>query len=253
MEKKLAYIIGGLILIGISIYLFGTSGITPAGIKLYSIYKSPTGEGVSLKLERQTPTLGLVVVRTGQAYEWKITLKNEGTKTWDNSWITVRVGINGASVMKGTESGVVGDVLWEYCSQYPLDSSAPYNPNCRVDISPSGWDLKVSTNGGLTWSSPNFGVKVASIPIGKMDPGQSSTVWISLRIPQTAQDGNYPLIINGVAYFAVAGQNAIEASTYDTITVTSVEVYKGSLNLQFIGALAFSIIGLALLLRGLLI
>jgi len=253
VEKRLIYVIAGLVLIGISFYLMYSSGFS-LQTKPFAIYKSG-GRGISIKLERMTP-LSLAVVKPGEAYKWKLTLRNEGSMTWESSWVTVRVGIKGATVTRGTEEGVEGDVLWEYCSQYPKDPSSPWNPNCRVDISTSGWNLQVSYDGGMTWRTPPCNQKVCSIDFGKIAPGSQKVVWISFNIPQTAEEGSYPLICNAVAYNSNWEPNmAIEATATDTImisTKTAPEVYKGVLTIEFLGSLMMSIVGLALVLRGLI-
>jgi len=205
----------------------GISTATPMGSML----------GLQFSTSTESPMFyPLSMVMPGATYRWKGVLTNTGTATWQNAWVVVRLGINGATVTTKTESGTIGSFAVEQCSA-GVDVSA-----CREDIV-NTWNLQVSTD-GTTWQGcSNPGDKVCSIesPVISIPvaPGQSRTVYFKLTVPSTAS-GNYPLITQLMVF--ADGTRAVKSAT-DTLSIGTV---SGEWVLTFVGFLA-AIAGLAML------
>ena len=200
-------------------------------ITLSTLAVAPEGKtiGVDVSTSVVSYPLPLATVAPGKTYQWEATAKNTGDIEWDDSWITVRIGVSGASTTTRTESGVTGSFAVEKCSA-GIDTSA-----CREDL--REWNLKYkmgkcSQSG--TWQTPTIEDKVASLVLGSLSPGSSKTVCFKVTVPSDAS-GSYPLITNLMAW--VGGTYAVDHKT-DTISIGEI---SGSLTLNFIGILTLSL------------
>jgi len=228
MNKRLVVIGAFLSIVGAILLLYQEG--TLKAERLYSI--TPSGEvvGIEMKIKRGFSLFSTVT--PGASYKWKVTLKNTGNVKWDSSWVTFRVGVNGAQVVKvgpSTCGSDYGDCLVERCS-YGTDV-----PQCREQICygyEGTWNIQSRTSGVFLNCVPAD--KMASTTnLPGLEPGQSTTFEFSLDVPQGKPLGNYPLILNGgVSY---AGKVWIVDSEYDMLSLGTI---SGELTMSFIGALS---------------
>ena len=243
MVKYDRKLIGGIFLAVIGAFLIAYSQgwiSIPTGTSL-SIAEQP-GEriGISLTTNFQR-SLPFSMVAKGYTFKWKAEARNTGTLKWDDSWITVRLGVKGAQVVGYTEPGVAGAYSVEKCS---------YGTNviqCREDIRDE-WNLKYSTD-GINWYKPNCinpatGAyeRVCSLGLGSVGAGQSKTIWFQITVPPGKADGIYPLITTLVAETERKVAYAV-ASKVDPLIVGTIQ---GDLIMEMIGLLAL-IAGAALI------
>jgi hypothetical protein len=237
MKKPIYVVIGAALTMVGAILLLSQTGIISFNLPMSVKMAVASGQtlGLTLTTDVKSYPYPLATVGKGYTYKWKVELKNTGTATWDGGWVTVRVGINGASVVSvncqtnpaSCDVPVAGNFYVERCSS-GTDVEA-----CRVDLSSSGWNL-LQSDDGVNWVSPSGGCskRVCSVASsGPIAPGQSMIKYFKLTVPTTASEGNYPLITNGMA--SVSGTYAI-ASKSDNLSVGTI---SGELIVSLIGAL----------------
>jgi len=229
MKKPIYVMIGAATAIVGTILLLNGMGIINLNLPLtYKLAVAPQGTiGITVGTDVKSYPYPLATVGKGYTYKWKMELKNTGTLAWDEGWVTIRVGVNGATIVDKTESGVGGTFKVEKCSA-GTDVAA-----CRVDLSSAGWNLQESTDGS-TWTSPSAGCvdNVCSIRKTSVAVGETVTRYFRLTVPTTASEGNYPLITNGMAY--ASGTYAVASKT-DNLSVGTI---SGSLVITILGLLA---------------
>jgi hypothetical protein len=230
MKNPMYVVIGATAAMLGAFFLLSGMGIISFNLPLtYKLALTPQENiGITITTDVKNYPYPLAAVGKGYTYKWKMDLKNTGTVNWDEGWVTIRVGINGATVVDKTEAGIAGTFKVEKCSA-GTDVAA-----CRVDLSSSGWNLQESTD-GTTWSSPSGGCQdnVCSISsLGPVNAGQTLTKYFRLTVPSTASEGNYPLITDGMAY--ASGKYAV-ASKSDSLSVGTI---SGDLVITVVGLLA---------------
>jgi len=241
MNKRLVTIGAFLLVVGAVILLYQEG--TLKAERLYSI--TPKGEvvGIEMKIKREFSIFSTVT--PGASYKWKVTLKNTGDVKWDEAWVTFRVGVNGAQVVKGDPSTCgsdYGDCLVEKCS-YGTDT-----PKCREQIChgyKGSWNFRTVTSGVFYTCVPDDKMAATS-NLPALSPGESTTFEFALDVPQGKPLGNYPLILNGGASYG--GKVWIVDSEYDMLSLGTI---SGELTMSFIGALSL-LGGLALIVAGLI-
>jgi hypothetical protein len=244
---KKSYVIGGSIamIAGVVLLLSGL-GLIDIKFPTSTLSVTPFGNrlGIQLQTSKMEAPLPFSFVSRGYTYKWKVDITNTGTVTWSTGWVNVRLGVNGATAVQTTcsanpascpDTKVGGSFYVERCSS-GTDVTA-----CREDL--TAWGFKFSGDGtnwlscpGGTYpggkASATYNNKVCSIDLGDVTPGTKKTIYFQLTIPSSATDGNYPFIVQAMAWadatYAVAGQ-------YDTLTVGAV---AGNLVLTFIGFLS---------------
>jgi hypothetical protein len=230
MKKPIYVAIGAAVAIVGAVFLLNEMGIINLNLPLsYKLAVAPQGSmGITINTDVKSYPYPLATVARGVTYKWKMDLKNTGTINWEQAWVTIRVGVNGASVVDKTEPGIAGTFKVEQCSA-GTDVIA-----CRVDLSSAGWNLQESID-GQNWYSPSGGCadRVCSIGVlTSINAGQTLTRYFRLTVPTTASEGNYPLITNGMAY--ASGTYAVASKT-DNLSVGTM---SGDLVITLIGTLA---------------
>ncbi len=248
MRNKNNLMIGiGLVLLVVSIYLFTSE--TPS-VSSFSMTRGLGTHGITLYYEKiREPTFFSTLV-AGKTYKWKVIAKNTGTLSWEDAWITTRLGISGSGwkelnggVDQCTGTTISGTWAVDQCV-YGID-----NINCREDIK-NTWKIQYSTDGN-TWNTPtciddcgNYG-RVCALDLGSIPAGAEKTFYFRLTVPSSAQNGgNYPLVTNLMAY--VGG---IFGVTYavDTINIGTI---AGTLTISMLGILTL-LGGIFAILKGL--
>ena len=201
-------------------------------ITLSTLAVTPEGEtiGVDVTTSVVSYPYPLSTVAPGKTYQWEVTGKNTGSLDWDNSWVTVRVGIKGSEVTTHYEENVIGKVAIEKCEY------GPDKPECRVDL--RDWGIKYKNcpcKESCSWTTPDIDDKVASVVFGAIPAGSSKTACFQLSIPPETEPGRYPLITN---LMAVAGLKYAVDYKVDDLTVGTV---IGELTLNMVGVLALSL------------
>jgi hypothetical protein len=253
VKHKYSLIIGIVVLIvGLvaTMDYFGVISIPIPG--LTNSIASPSGTvELSVPIYRIQYPLTLSTVSTGYTYKWSSPLTNTGTVDWTDSWINVRLGIAGATAATVTcasnpsscSSGTVGGSFYvDQCSS-GTDVQA-----CRLDL--TTWTFKWSPD-GTTWNtgctgtypgalkSAGASLYVCSVDIGPVTHGASAKpIYWQLTVPAGTANGNYPFIVQGMAYASASYSLGTTGGSYDTLTVGTV---SGSLALAFVGFI--SIIG----------
>jgi len=241
MVKYDRKLIGGIFLAVIGAFLIAYSQgwiSIPTGTSL-SIAEKPgerIGISISTNFQRSIP---LSMVAKGYTYQWRLDAKNTGTLKWDDSWVTLRIGVKGAQVIGKAVPGIGGAFSVEKC-QYGEDVV-----QCREDIRDE-WKLKVSYD-GRTWQDPactdpatGTYERVCHISFGSLGAGETKSVWFRITVPANKEEGTYPLITNLMAY---SGATYAIASKIDPLFVGTIQ---GDIIMQFIGLLAL-IAGAALI------
>lgn len=236
VSKKWAIPIGiVLAAVGVLALLDGTEYIDlpfPSGFSTLSATGSRVG--VSVRSTKVTRPPYLSTVMAGYEYKWKVTASNTGNVAWDTGWINVRLGSVGSTAVSTTcaanpascPDGTVGGSFWvERCAS-GTDVQA-----CRENIV-STWVFRYSTDGSTWRSCPDYHEKVCSIDLGTVSPGTSATLWLRLKVPDAATNGNYPLITQAMGWadatYAIAG-------THDTLTVGT---FSGNIVMSMMGLLS---------------
>ena len=228
MNKRLVVIGAFLSIVGAILLLYQEG--TLRAERLYAI--TPRGEvvGIEMKIKRGFSIFSTVT--PGVSYKWKVTLKNTGNVGWDSCWVTFRVGVNGAQVVKGdpeTCDSDYGDCLVEKCA-YGEDT-----PKCREQICygyEGTWNFRTVTPGVFYTCDPSDKMAATS-NLPALEPGESTTFEFALDVPRGKPLGSYPLILNGgVSY---GGKVWIVDSEYDMLDLGTI---SGELGMTLVGALS---------------
>jgi len=175
---------------------------------------TPSGSaGIELVLKRP-PQYMLSLIQKGGSYVWELRAKNTGSIDWDNSWVTVRIGKNGASITDKSEENIFGEFKVEKC-EYGIDV-----PECREDI--ERWHLQYfvgSCRETREWMHPSCENKVCSLVFGSLSKGETKYICFKLTVPENIEKGQYPLIVNLMAN--VGGIYAVDG-IYDILTVQEI-------------------------------
>jgi len=244
MVKYDRKLIGGIFLAIIGAFLIAYSQgwiSIPTGTSL-SIAEKPgerIGISISTNFQRSIP---LSMVAKGYTYQWRLDAKNTGTLKWDDSWVTLRIGVKGAQVIgKAIKGGVISVEKCDYGEDVV---------QCREDIRDE-WMLKISYDGGATWQdppciNPETGTyeRVCHISFGPLGAGQTKSAWFRITVPANKKDGVYPLITNLMAQTGTEhGIMYAIASKVDPLFVGTIQ---GDIIMQLIGLLAL-VVGAALI------
>jgi len=194
--------------------------------------------GMRLTVQKEEFPL-FAIVQPGQEYKFKVTVENTGDVDWPGNyhWTTIRIGIAGAGTKvvdcpsSPTCPDYEGKALVETCGDL-VD-----HPECRED--PHAWFISLVSGPEGT---PDTEDKIHSYTVKEtLKAGDSYTLTWKIRIPDNAQRGDYPLIING----AVSSPwKKIWGYTKETITIGEI---SGKIALEWLG-IVMSLVGLALVL-----
>ncbi|MGC8580597.1 MAG: hypothetical protein ACP5MB_11165, partial [bacterium] len=226
--------------IGVILFLIGTVNfmVTYLGLTTLSV-SSSSSNGMSFTIHSSNPNQGLLlasvdpVLINGYTYNWEMTIQNTGAVPFYGHG-TIRIA--GPSASYQEEPGVSGYLGANGGTGAVQVCGGEVNStSCLVNL--QDWDLSVNGTGASV--SFNSADQVAAINLPEeLAPGQSETVYFSIKPPSGTAGGQYLAIFN----FVGESGGVSNVLGYQVVPI-DVGTMAAKFSVEEIGSLVASVLG----------
>ncbi len=229
---------------GILLFLVGMANfmVTYFGLTTLSV-SSSSSNGMSFTIHSSNPNQGLLlasvdpVLVNGYAYKWSMTIQNTGSVPFYGHG-TIRIaGPNSTYIEEPGASGYLGADGGTGAVQ--VCDGQVNSTSCLVNL--QNWNLSVLGSGSSVSFNPTYQVASINLPEELM-PGQSETVYFSIKPPTGTTGGQYLAIFN----FVGESGGVSNILGYQVIPI-DVGGMAATFSIEEIGSLIASVLGIVFL------